>query len=201
MATSQRSRQANTDQSTFWSEAHLASLSASPACEAASPTIEEISRSSILGWLNVYSPALSFGKTSPAYFQVYHTTLPIRVSRQTTWKKGPNGWEQTSTTLSKLMRSAASWPDWQTSGTGGPTEFLTLNTPGWRRGGSVCSLSDVLEVGPVHPRFFLSAKACAGILRRAAKRGKELPTMLHRALEQAAGGFEPPGKPEDKIPS
>jgi hypothetical protein len=33
-------------------------------------------------------------------------------------------------------------------------------------------------------KYFLSAKACAGILRRAEKRGKELPTMLREALEE-----------------
>lgn len=36
------------------------------------------------------------------------------------------------------------------------------------------------------PRYYLSAKACAGILRRAEKRGKELPPLLKHALMQAA---------------
>jgi hypothetical protein len=44
------------------------------------------------------------------------------------------------------------------------------------------SLSDVLETGPLPPRYFLSATACKGILRRAAKRGKVLPSALHSAL-------------------
>jgi hypothetical protein len=43
-----------------------------------------------------------------------------------------------------------------------------------------------LETGELPPRFSLSAKACAGILRRAQRRGKELPTMLRQALEQVA---------------
>jgi DNA (cytosine-5)-methyltransferase 1 len=56
-------------------------------------------------------------------------------------------------------------------------------------GGAVCSLSDILEEpGSVPQRYYLSAKACLGILRRAAKRGKELPPMLHRALSQVAEG-------------
>jgi hypothetical protein len=50
----------------------------------------------------------------------------------------------------------------------------------------VCSLSDILETGDVPQRFYLSPKACAGILRRAAKRDKELPAQLQRALEQVA---------------
>ena len=46
-------------------------------------------------------------------------------------------------------------------------------------------LSQILEVKP-HPKYCLSAKACQGILRRAEKRGKELPAMLKDALEKQA---------------
>ena len=42
-------------------------------------------------------------------------------------------------------------------------------------------LSQILEERP-HPKYCLSAKACQGILRRAEKRGKELPEMLKAAL-------------------
>ena len=46
------------------------------------------------------------------------------------------------------------------------------------------SLSSVLEPeASIPPKYWLSAKACAGILRRALKRGKALPAMLQRALE------------------
>lgn len=75
---------------------------------------------------------------------------------------------------------------WANSGMGSPTECLTLSTSDWPSAGSVCSLSDILETGDVPQRFFLSRKACAGILRRAAKRGKTLPPQLQRALEGAA---------------
>jgi hypothetical protein len=47
-------------------------------------------------------------------------------------------------------------------------------------------LSDVLEIGELPQRYFLSATACKGILRRAEKRGKALPPQLRQALEQAA---------------
>ena len=53
--------------------------------------------------------------------------------------------------------------------------------------GDVCSLSDILETGDVPPRYYLTAKACSGILRRAGKRGKDLPPLLLRALEAVAG--------------
>src|SRR3546814_5518936 len=41
--------------------------------------------------------------------------------------------------------------------------------------------------GPIPQRVFLSANACLGILRRAEKRGKELPEKLARALKAVAG--------------
>jgi hypothetical protein len=71
---------------------------------------------------------------------------------------------------------------WANSGMGGPTECLTLSTSTWPSDASVCSLSDVLEAGSVPQRYFLSARACAGILRRAAKREKNLPARLQAAL-------------------
>jgi DNA (cytosine-5)-methyltransferase 1 len=43
-----------------------------------------------------------------------------------------------------------------------------------------------LETGDLPQRFSLSATACQGILRRAEKRGKKLPTRLQRALEAVA---------------
>jgi hypothetical protein len=82
---------------------------------------------------------------------------------------------------------------------GSPTVFLTLNTSEWPKDAAVCSLSHILEDnGSVPLRFYLSAKACAGILRRADRRGKDLPTSLRPALEQVAGVSSVPGKPEDK---
>ena len=87
--------------------------------------------------------------------------------------------------------------------------FLSLGTDGlWRdasleRGGSGLSrggylmrsfgespkdavestLSSILERN-VPEKYYLSAKACEGILRRSERRGKELPEMLRIALEQ-----------------
>ena len=54
------------------------------------------------------------------------------------------------------------------------------------------NLSEVLETGPIPERFFLTQKACAGILRRAAKRGKDLPEPLHRALAAVSERKTPP---------
>ena len=62
-----------------------------------------------------------------------------------------------------------------------------LNISDWPNDASVCSLSRVLETGPIPAKYFLSAKACRGILRRAEKRGKRLPEPLMLAL-LAVGG-------------
>lgn len=66
----------------------------------------------------------------------------------------------------------------------------TLSTSEWTsfdglslKDDGVSSLSDILETQPVPARYYLSAKACRGILRRAEKRGKDLPEQLKRALE------------------
>ena len=78
---------------------------------------------------------------------------------------------------------------WENSGMGSHTAFLTLSTTTWHSGASACSLSRVLETGDVPRRYYLTPKACAGILRRAEKCGKELPPMLKEALE---AGSTPP---------
>lgn len=74
---------------------------------------------------------------------------------------------------------------WGTWGMGSPIEFWTLNGSDSPKEESVCLLSDVLEIGKVQQKYYLSQKACAGIIRRAEKRNKKLPEMLHQALQQA----------------
>lgn len=59
-----------------------------------------------------------------------------------------------------------------------------LNTgPAPLREESASTLSQILEAN-VPEKYYLSAKACMGIMRRAEKRGKELPPMLKEALEE-----------------
>ena len=54
-------------------------------------------------------------------------------------------------------------------------------------GAGVCFLSAILQENAPE-RYSLSPKACAGILRRAERRGKELPPLLKAALIQRARG-------------
>ena len=71
----------------------------------------------------------------------------------------------------------------------------TLNTgPAPPSGDAGCSLSRILQDNPPR-KYYLTRKACLGILRRAAERGKELPKKLKRALEIQAGLVLPDGRP------
>ena len=48
-------------------------------------------------------------------------------------------------------------------------------------------LSEILQQIEPDAPYWLSPKACKGILNRAGKRGKQLPEALRHALEQRAG--------------
>lgn len=147
--------------SMFSSEEHHANHSAFPGCERDWTIRVATSPSPILPSLNAISPAGWFGRTCPASCQVMEDGI--------------------------LEPSSGGWAN---SGMGSPTEFLMLSTSEWPSDAAVCSLSDTLETGDVPQRYFLSATACRGILRRAEKRGKILPALLQAAL-QAAASQEP----------
>ena len=70
----------------------------------------------------------------------------------------------------------------------------TLNTGVSPRDAKESSLSQILQADPPQ-KYYLSPKACLGILRRAFERGKELPQKLERALRIQAGLMRPDGQP------
>ena len=145
------------EQSIFLSEEHPASHSASQDSEAAWMMSAVTWHSNSLGLLNESGHSGWSGKTSPAScHRTEDGTLEASSGR------------------------------WLKSGMGSPTGFLTLNSSEFHNDAAVCSLSDTLETGDVPQRFFLSAKACQGILRRAEKRNKKLPELLRMALENVA---------------
>ena len=61
------------------------------------------------------------------------------------------------------------------------TELLTRNSGERPNAERESHLSSVLEINPQR-KYYLSAKACQGILNRAKRRGKELPELLRKAL-------------------
>ena len=65
------------------------------------------------------------------------------------------------------------------------TELSMLNIGESPNEDAVSTLSQILQAG-VPQTYFLSQKACQGILRRASVRGKELPAVLRIALERQA---------------
>ena len=71
---------------------------------------------------------------------------------------------------------------WDNSGIGTHIGCLTLNSSESRNDAEECSLSAILGTGDAPQQCFLSAEACAGILRRAERRGKQLPGILRAAL-------------------
>ena len=70
----------------------------------------------------------------------------------------------------------------------------TLNTGVSPRDAKGSSLSQILQADPPL-KYYLSPKACLGILRRAFERGKELPKKLERALKIQAGLMRPDRQP------
>ena len=76
---------------------------------------------------------------------------------------------------------------WETDGAW-LIEFSTLNTGACPNEGQESTLSEIL-LAEVPEKYYLSPKACLGILRRASVRGKELPEVLKKALERQAGGL------------
>lgn len=68
-------------------------------------------------------------------------------------------------------------------------ELTTRNTGEFLNAAVVSRLSQILEETP-HPKYNLTPKACQGILRRAERRGKDLPKLLKQVLlmQSASGG-------------
>ena len=85
-----------------------------------------------------------------------------------------------------LKKEAGPTPtySWETDGAW-HTELSMLNTGESPSVDVVSTLSQILQVG-VPRTYYLSPRACQGILRRASVRGKELPTVLKIALERQA---------------
>ena len=77
--------------------------------------------------------------------------------------------------------SPSSSTPWKNSGIASGGRYWTHNSLASRNAAAACSLSQVLEP-QVSKRYFLSAKAAAGILIRAHRRAKALPPVLWDSL-------------------
>ena len=160
------------EQSTFWPEEHLASLSPSPGCEG--------------DWMmRVATSRLSL--------------LDLLID------SGPYGWcGRTSPVSCRLMEDGRLEPSsgcWSNAGMGSPGESWTLRTLEYPSDGVASSLSDILEDGDLPQRYYLTGRACRGILRRAQKRGKTLPLPLARALKAVAASEQTSILTADSLPA
>ena len=145
------------DQLTLFAVEHLANRSQLPDLEKELKALTDNSCLPLVQFLKSISPDGWYGKMSPVSSQV---------------------------TEEKILAPFSEC--WGNSGMGSPTGFLTLNISELPKDVDECLLSDTLETGNVLPRYYLSQKACKGILRRAEKRGKELPDTLKTALKMVA---------------
>ena len=79
-------------------------------------------------------------------------------------------------------------------------ELTTRNTGECPNAVVVSRLSQILEEMP-HPKYNLTAKACQGILRRAERRGKDLPKLLKEVLIRQSQGASPQERTEAPAPT
>jgi hypothetical protein len=97
----------------------------------------------------------------------------------------PDAFSMSTTAPSSRWSAASSATSGFTTSPGESWIAATSECPS--DGGASSSLPDVLEAD-VPPRFFLSPRAAAGILRRAKARGRALPSSLMEALSRLSTG-------------
>ena len=122
----------------------------------------------------------SYGRTSPA------RSAPITERTSRPSSKRSSGSRSRAPRCLCLKKTSGPTPTctWESSGAL-RTALLTRNTGESPSEDAASSLSQILQAG-VPDKYYLSPKACQGILRRASVRGKELPEILRLALERQA---------------
>lgn len=113
----------------------------------------------------------SCSNTFERYVNSVHVGLSGRTSQE---RSQASGGRLTASSCQRWMRSGMVWHG----------EYWMRSFSVWPKDASVCSLLEVLEPC-VARKYFLSAKACRGIISRADRRGKPLPKRLRNALEEA----------------
>lgn len=118
-----------------------------------------------------------FGKTCPEH----SAPMEEKIS-EPCWKNLP-AWNNQTLQFLDLRRGADGAKPEQSPETDGLWlgDSSMLNIGESPREESVSLLSQILEVN-VPQKYFLSARACQGILTRASRRGKKLPDLLQMAL-------------------
>ena len=120
-----------------------------------------------------------FGKTSPE-----HSVPTEEKISEPCWKNLP-AWSNQTLQFLDLRVGGDRWSKaGAIAGNGWSLAWRQLDAQYWGsppREESVSLLSQILEVN-VPQKYYLSARACQGILTRASRRGKPLPELLEQAL-------------------
>ena len=128
------------------------------------------------------TPVTSFGKMFPELFPA--TKAEISSPSFSRSRKLPTPTYMCLNLKANQADLLGNMPEksWETAG---PLhgEQWTLNTGEYPSVAVDCTLSQILEANAPE-KYYLSARACQGILNRAEHRGKALPLMLKTALEQ-----------------
>jgi hypothetical protein len=164
-------------QLTLFAGALHAKGSPSPESEAGWTTRVLDWQSNLLSFWRKFAPPGSSGKMSPEFSQA-----KADATLQAFWDASADGESMSLAEAGKIAESSKASPV--------PTlshgELLTLNTSEFRNDAAACLLSDILETGDHLLPYSLSAKACLGIIRRAAARNKPImPELLAALLYQS----------------
>lgn len=155
------------------------------------------------GQASLFAPDGSAGRTSPACSAA---ASPKGRTSGSSWKRSPElqAIPYLSLNLTPGAGNLLGNYEWELHSPwrGGSS---TLNTgPAPPSGDAGCSLSRILQDNPPR-KYYLTRRACLGILRRAKERGKPLPPQLHAALQVQAGLISrdniPSGKEAPGLPS
>ena len=144
------------------------------------------------GQIALFDLDMSCGKTSPAHTAATKGKTSELCSKNSAASKTVTPIFLDLRTGSGLTRERS----WQT-GIPSHGEHSTLNTGESPSVVVESTLSQILEAN-VPLKYYLSARACAGVLNRAQKRGKPLPEILKTALEQQIERWEKTGSPIPK---
>ena len=158
-------------QLTFSLEEHPVKHSALQDCVKDLKTQGEISPSSSLQWLNTLSPNGLSGKMSPVFCPAQEDGILVPSSGR-----------------------------WQASAMGSLGGVWMLNTSESHKDEEESFLLDILqEIQDVPEKYYLSQRACQGIIKRAERRGKALPMHLSQALYLQSGLKVPEVQPETSV--
>lgn len=143
------------------------------------------------GQVSLFAPDTWSGKTS----RVHSAATEEKTSARSLKKRSGSSSRKPPMFLCLKKAGPQAGASWETDGAllG---EFSTHSFGESPRDGVESHLSQILE-GTPHPKYYLSAKACQGILNRAARRGKDLPEALKAALlmqSESGGGCDGGGK-------